>query len=148
MFALILAGALGVALLDPSSVRSAKLSDVAAIALASLLAYGTMRIFVWLAVRPFGERLPKVVRAWGLIWFYGAIPLTLVGLYVGSIKLHAPTPSAATVAFVVAVATSIGAGAFTAVKVTTGRLTTASSARVNDKVPSTRVDARGTHAER
>ena len=127
-FVLIIVSALGVALFEPSSAHSDGLTDAAPIGLASALGYGVMRLFVWLVARPLRELLPRLVRAWGLGWFYGAIPLAVVVLYVGSNRLHAPTPSAATVAFVVAAAVSMSAGAFTAIKPATGRLTTASSA--------------------
>ena len=113
---LVLVSALGVALANPVSGRGDRASDALAIALVAALGYGTMRIFVWAAARPLVARWPRLVLAWGLIWFYGAIPLALIGLFVGSIELHAPRPNAATVAFVVAAAASTAAGAFAAVR--------------------------------
>lgn len=79
-----------------------------------------MRIFVWAVVRPLAARWPRLVRAWGLIWFYGAIPLTLIGLFLGTLQLHAVTPNSTTIAFVVVAAASMAAGAFAAVRGTAG----------------------------
>jgi hypothetical protein len=123
ILALVLAGAVGAVVIDPGSDRADKLSDALSIALVSALGYGTMRTFVWLVVRPLTDRLPRLVRGWGLVWFYGAIPLSLLGLYLGSSTLHAPTPSAGTVAFVVAASASMAAGTFAAIRATAGRLT-------------------------
>lgn len=123
MLAAVLGTALAVALVDPGSDRADKLSDALSICVASVLGYGAMRAFVWIVARPLTPRWPHVVRVWGLICFYGVIPLSLFGLYFGSWEFHAPTPSPATVAFVVAGATSVAAGAFAAIRATPGRLT-------------------------
>lgn len=120
---LILAGAAGVALIDPGSDRADRLPDTLSIGIVAALGYGTTRAFAWLAVRSLGNSWPRLVRASGLIWFYGAIPSLLLTLYVGSIVLDARTPTPATVAFVVAAAASMAAGAFAAVQATAGRLT-------------------------
>ena len=127
ILALIVAGAVAAALVDPDSDRADRLRDALVIGLAAVLGFGTMRAFIWFAVRLLEGRLSGLVRAWGLIWFYGAIPLLVLGLYVGSSRLDAPVPSQATVAFVVAAAASMAAGAFAAIRATAGRLTTGSS---------------------
>ena len=75
---------------------------------------------MWAAVRPLASRWPHLARAWGLIWFYGAIPLTLIGLFLGTLQLHAVRPNATTIAFVLVAAASMAAGAFPAVRATAG----------------------------
>jgi hypothetical protein len=82
-----------------------------------------MRAFVRIAARPLMPRWSHVVRGWGLICFCALIPLSLFGLYFGSWEFPVPTLSPTTVAFVVAGATSVAAGAFTAIQATAGRLT-------------------------
>jgi drug/metabolite transporter (DMT)-like permease len=116
ILALVLVGALGAALANPFSGGGDRASDTLAIALVAALGYGTMRIFVRAAVRPLAARWPRLVLAWGLIWFYAVVPLSLIVLFVGSIEHHAPRPNAATIAFVVVAATSTAAGAFAAVR--------------------------------
>jgi hypothetical protein len=116
ILALLLVGALAVALVDPASSRGDKASDVLAIALVAVLGYATSRIFVWAVARPLAARWPRLVLACGLIWFYGAIPLSLIGLFVGSIALHATAPNLTTIAFVVTAAASTAAGVFAAVR--------------------------------
>jgi hypothetical protein len=118
--AVILAGALVVALVDPASHGGDRTSDALSIALVAVAGYLTMRIFVWAAARPLAARWPRLVRAWGLIWFYGAIPLSLIGLFIGTLQFHAVMPNATTVAFVVVAAASMAAGAFPAVRAATG----------------------------
>jgi hypothetical protein len=125
ILALILAGCLVATLVDPTSHRGDKGSDTLTICLVSALAYATMRLFLWIAARPIAANWPRLLRNWALAWFYGAIPLSLVGLYVGSVQLHAPTPNASTIAFVITVAASMAAGAFPAVRASSGRLTNA-----------------------
>ena len=120
MLAVIVAGALIVALVDPASRGGDRGSDALSIALVAAAGYLTMRVFVWVAARPLATRLPRLVRVWGLIWFYGAIPLSLVGLFIGTLRLHAVTPNATTVAFVVVAAASMAAGAFPAVRAAAG----------------------------
>jgi len=115
ILALVLVGALAVALIDPASGRGDKASDALAIALGAVLGYGAMRIFVWAVARPLAARWPRLALAGGLIWCYGAIPLSLICLFVGSMGLHAATPNATTVAFVVVAAASMAAGACAAV---------------------------------
>ena len=116
ILALVLVGALAVALIDPASGRRDKASDALAIALVAALGYAAMRIFVWSVARPLAARWPRLALAWGLTWFYGAIPLSLICLFVGSMGLHAVTPNATTVAFVVVAAASVATGAFAAVR--------------------------------
>jgi len=116
-----LVGALVAALVDPASDRSNRASDAISIALVAALGYGTMRLFVWAAARPLADRWPRLVQAWGISWFYGVIPLSLMGLFVGTITLHAVRPNATTIAFVVAAAASMAAGAFAAIRAVAGR---------------------------
>src|SRR6267142_1204381 len=125
ILALILAGCLVATLVDPTSLRGEIGSDALAICLVSALAYATMRLFVWVAARPLAANWPRLLRNWAFAWFYGATPLSLLGLYVGSVQLHAPTPNTSTIAFVIAVAASMAAGAFPAVRASGGRLTNA-----------------------
>jgi hypothetical protein len=120
LLAAILAGALVVALVDPASYRGDRASDAFSIVLVAAAGYGAMRIFVWAAARPLAARWPRLVRAWGLTCFYGAIPLSLVGLFVGTLQLHAVTPNATTIAFVVVAAASMAGGAFPAVRAAAG----------------------------
>jgi hypothetical protein len=112
ILALIFVGALLVTLVDPTSHRGDIASDALAICLFSALAYATMRLFVWIFARPIAAHWPRLLRNWGLAWFYGAIPLSLLGLYAGTRELHAPTPSLSTIAFVIAGAASMAAAAF------------------------------------
>jgi hypothetical protein len=125
VLALILVGALLVTLADPTSHRGDVASDVLAICLVSASAYGTMRLFVWLFARQIGAHWPRLMRGWGLAWFYGAIPLSVLALYVGSIQLHASTPNLSTIAFVIAAAASMAAGAFPTIGASGSRLTNA-----------------------
>jgi hypothetical protein len=104
-------------------VLATALADALSICAVSVLGYGAMRALVWIAARPLTPKWPDVVCVWGLICFYGLIPLSLFGLYFGSWESHAPTPSPTTVAFVVAGAPSVAAGAFAAIPATAGRLT-------------------------
>ena len=115
-----LAGAFLTALVDPASHSSERLPDVLFIAVVAVACYGTMRLFVWAALRPLAATSPRLVRYWGLGWFYGAIPLLLLGLFVGTARLAGGTPNATTIASVVVAAASMAAGAFPAVRVASG----------------------------
>jgi hypothetical protein len=123
LLAVILVCALLGTLFDPISRQGDRASDALAICLGSTLAYATMRLFLWIFVRPIAAHWPRLPRAWGLAWFYGAIPLSLLGLYVGSLLLHAPTPNVSTIAFVIATAASMAAGAFPPISASNSRLT-------------------------
>ena len=116
ILALVLLGALGATLASSGSGRGERALDAVAVVLVAAVAYGTMRFFVWAAVRPLVVRWPRLVLAWGLIWFYAVVPLSLIVLFVGSVKHHAPRPNPATIAFVVAAAAFTAAGAFAAVR--------------------------------
>ena len=100
LLVLLLIGALLVGLLDPRSDPRDRTSDALGLVLLTALGYGAMRLFVWAAVRPVASRWPRLALAWGLIWFYGAIPLSLTALYVGTRQAHAVMPNATTVATV------------------------------------------------
>jgi hypothetical protein len=126
MLGVLLATAVAVALAGPGAARADKLPDALSICAVWVLCYGMMRAFVWLAARPLMRRWPRMVHNWGLFWFYGAIPLFLSALYLGSWASGAPTPSPTTVAFVVAAATSVAAGAFAAIRATPVRPAVAS----------------------
>ena len=123
LLALVVGAAIAAALLAPGSDRTDKMTDALAIIAASALGYGIMRAFVWVAVRSLANAWPRLVRYWGLIWFYGAIPLSLLGLYLGSKQLGASAPNTPTVAFVVVGAASMAAGAFAAIRTDAGRPT-------------------------
>jgi hypothetical protein len=129
LLVLLLIGALLVGLLDPRSDPRDRTSDALGLVLLTALGYGAMRLFVWAAVRPLASRWPRLALAWGLIWFYGAIPLSLIALYVGTRQAHAVMPNATTVASVVAIAASVSAGAFAAIRAATSRLTIAGAGR-------------------
>lgn len=116
----ILVGAIFIAFIDPTSYGRAKFSDAIFICVASVFSYAAMRLFVWFLTSTLGAAWPRLLRAWGLAWFYGAIPLSLFGLYVGVLRSHSPMPNGSTVAFVVAWAASISAGALPAVRVPDG----------------------------
>ena len=100
--AVLLAAAVVAALLDPGSQRAERVPDALFVCVASLGAYAIMRIVVFL-VTQVAAASTRLVRQWAIAWLYGAIPLALAGLYVGSYSLNAPTPNLATVALVVAV---------------------------------------------
>jgi hypothetical protein len=125
ILAAILVSALLITLVDPTSGRGDKVSDAIAICLISALGYASMRLFVWLFARLFTAKWPRLLRVWGLAWFYGAIPLSVLGLYVGIKQSHAPAPNISSIAFVIAAAASFGAGAFPAVSAPSDRLTNA-----------------------
>lgn len=111
ILAVVLVGAVVAALLDPSSRRGDRIPDALFVCVASLGAYAVMRLLMVL-IRTLPAVSPRLLHNWGPAWFYGAVPVSLVGLYVGSYKLHAPTPNLATVALVVAVAAAMAAAAF------------------------------------
>ena len=115
-----LAGAVVCATLDPASAPADRPADVLSVVLVAGLGYVAMRVLSWLLVRLLSGRAPRLLRGWGLFWFYGALPLLLLALYAGSAWLDAPRPGIATLGFVVAAAASIAAGAFAAVRDTQG----------------------------
>jgi len=121
ILAAVLAAAFAVAFVDPGSDRTDALSDAFSICVVSVLGYVATRALVWVAAKRLRAKWPILERVCALVCFYGAVPLLLAGLYFGSWAMHAPTPSPATVAFVMAVAVSIAAGAFAAIHATAGR---------------------------
>ena len=125
LLGIVLAVAVAVALFGSDSTRSDAFSDAASICIASALGYAATRTLLWGAGRILGTRRPNLMRICGLTCFYGALPLFLFGLYVGSWATHSPAPNSTTVAFVVALASSVSAGAFAATRGTAGRLTNA-----------------------
>ena len=125
ILAAIVVSALLVTLVDPTSHRGDKGADAIAICLISALGYASMRLFVWLVARPLAANWPRLLRVWGLAWFYGAIPLSVLGLYIGTLQTHAPAPNISSIAFVIAAAASFGAGAFPAIGASNSRLTNA-----------------------
>jgi len=129
LLVLLLIGALLVGLLDPRSDPRGRTSDALGLVLLTALGYGAMRLFVWAAVQSLASRWPRLALAWGLIWFYGAISLSLIALYVGARQAHAVMPNATTVASVVGIAASVAAGAFAAICGATSRLTIAGAGR-------------------
>lgn len=129
ILAAIVTGALLVTLVDPESHRGDKVTDTLAICLVAVFGYASMRLFVWLFVRPFASTWPRLLRVWGLSWFYGAIPLALFGLCAGTVQSHGPMPTISTFAFVIVAGASMSAGAFQAIGAPKGRLTNAWSGR-------------------
>jgi hypothetical protein len=61
---------------------------------------------------------PRIARTWGLAWFYGAIPLSVIGLFVGMHSLNLSTPKVGLVGLLIVVAAAMSAGAFESVRVT------------------------------
>lgn len=118
ILAAVVTGALAVAFMDADSGRTDAFSDALSICVAVVFGYAGTRALVWLATRFLKAKWPRLVPLCGLICFYGAVPLLLLGLYVGSWATAAPAPSPATVAFVVAAAVSVAAGALAAVRAT------------------------------
>ena len=128
IFVVVLVAAVAFALFDSGATRSEAFSDALSICIASTLGYAATRTLVWIADRLLSTKRSHLMRTWGLICFYGSLPLLIIGLYVGSWATHSPLPNSTTVAFVVAVAVSVSAAAFAAVR-GTGRLTNAWSGR-------------------
>jgi hypothetical protein len=103
---------------------------VAFIPVIIIASYSVMRVFVSVAVKPLAATFPRIARGWGLAWFYGAVPLSLLGVFSGLRALHVASPGLGTAGLVVVVAASMSAGAFESVRVTASRLTNGSSDRV------------------
>ena len=125
---LLIAGS-GVALFAPSGLSVGRIGSVAFIAVAIAASYLVMRVFVALAVKPLMVTHPRIARGWGLAWFYGALPLSLLGFFFGLRVLNAPSPGVGAWALIVVVATSMAAGAFETIRLTASRLTIGSSDR-------------------
>ena len=122
LLALVLIVAIGVAVSDRSG-GADRAWSAAFILVSCLGAYGMMRAFVSLAVRPIAAARPRLVRVWSLVWFYGVIPVSVVGAYFGAYKLHAHTPGVEEVAGCVAFAAAMAAGSFPAIRASADRLT-------------------------
>lgn len=118
LLAVVLAGAIGAAALDPASAPADRLTDALSVLLVAALGYVAMRLLSWLLVRLLAGRAARLLRGWGLFWFYGALPLFFIALYAGSAWLDAPQPGIATLGFVGAAAAAIAAGAFAAIRAT------------------------------
>jgi hypothetical protein len=80
-----------------------------------------MSIFVTVAVKPLAGSYPRIARSWGLVWFYGATPLSLIGLFVGAHSLKLPAPGLGLAGLLIVVAAAMSAGAFESVRVTASR---------------------------
>jgi hypothetical protein len=117
----------GVALFAPSGLSAGPIGRVVFIAVAIAGSYLVMRVFVTLAVKPLVITLPRIARGWGLAWFYGALPLSLLGFFVGIRVLGAPSPGVGAWGLIVVVASSMAAGAFESIRLTASRLTIGSS---------------------
>jgi len=125
---LLIAGA-GVALFAPSGLGAGPIGSVAFIAVTIAASYLVMRVFVALAVKPLIVSHPRIARGWGLAWFYGALPLLLLGFFLGLRVLNAASPGVGAWGLIVVVATSMAAGAFESIRLTASRLTIGSSDR-------------------
>jgi hypothetical protein len=125
---LLIAGA-GVGLFAPSGFGVGPIGSVAVITVAIAASYLVMRIFVALAVKPLIVTHPRIARGWGLAWFYGALPLSSLGFFLGLRVLNAPSPGVGAWGLMVVVAASMAAGAFESIRLTASRLTIGSSDR-------------------
>jgi|ERR1700733_1363282 len=123
---LLIAGA-GITFFAPSGPSGGPIGSVAFIAVAIATSYLVMRVFVALAVKPLMITHPRIARGWGLAWFYGALPLSLLGFFLGVRVLNAPSPAAGAWGLIAVVATSMAAGAFESIRLTASRLTIGSS---------------------
>jgi hypothetical protein len=131
LLALLLAVGAGIALFAPFPRGPDVGAMVAFIPVIIIASYSVMRVFVSVAVKPLAATFPRIARGWGLAWFYGAVPLSLLGvLFFGLRALHVASPGLGTAGLVVVVAASMSAGAFESVRVTASRLTNGSSDRV------------------
>jgi hypothetical protein len=129
LLALMLVAGAGVALFAPSGLSAGPIGRAAFIAVAMTSSYLVMRAFVALAVKPLVTTLPRIARGWGLAWFYGALPLSFLGFFVGIRVLSAPSPGVGAWGLIVVVASSMAAGAFESIRLTASRLTIGSSDR-------------------
>jgi hypothetical protein len=99
------------------------------LAVVTAVSYFAMRLFVAIAVKPLAASHPRIVRGWGLIWFYGALPLSLTALFIGAHELNVLSAGWGLIGLLVVVATSMSAAAFESIRVTAHRLTIGSSDR-------------------
>jgi hypothetical protein len=127
LLALFLLVGAGIALFAPFPHGPDIGATVAFIPVMIVASYSVMRVFVAVAVRPLAIIFPRIVRAWGLAWFYGAVPLSLLGLFFGLRVLHVASSGLGMVGLLVVVAASMSAGAFESIRVTASRLTNGSS---------------------
>jgi hypothetical protein len=127
LLVLMLVAGAGVALLAPSGLSAGPIGRAAFIAVAIVASYLVMRVFVAVAVKPLVTTLPRIARGWGLAWFYGALPLSLLGFFVGVRVLGAPSPGVDAWGLIVVVASSMAAAAFESIRLTASRLTIGSS---------------------
>ncbi len=82
-----------------------------------------MRAFVALAVKPLAVAHPRIARGWGLAWFYGALPLSLLAFFLNLRALNVPSPGLGSWGLVAVAASSMAAGAFESIRLTANRLT-------------------------
>jgi len=118
-----------VALFAPSGLSAGLIGGSDFIAVTIAASYLAMRVFVAGAVKPLAVSHPRIARGWGLAWFYGALPLSLLGFFVGLRVLDAPSPGVGAWGLIVVVASSMAAGAFESIRLTASRLTIGSSDR-------------------
>jgi hypothetical protein len=56
------------------------------------------------------------VKAWALAWFYGAVPVVVIGTFLGSHELHAPPPTPGLLIIIFAIAAAMGIGAIGSIR--------------------------------
>jgi hypothetical protein len=110
LFALALLACLVVNFAIQTDGANSGLVDIALVIASALVGYLAMRLFVS-ANTGVMLKFPRLARAWALSWFYGAIPLSVIALYVGSKRTGAPPPDLPFAVCVAAVALGFAAGA-------------------------------------
>lgn len=85
-------------------------ANLAFVAVPALAGYLVMRLFVFVGCGVM-RSFPGIGRVWALSWFYGAIPLSVVALYIGTQKTGGPPAEPAFVVCVAAAALGFAAGA-------------------------------------
>jgi hypothetical protein len=118
LFALLLVIGAGIALLTPFPHGPDIGARMVFIPMMIIASYSVMRVFVALAVKPLALTYPRLARGWGLTWFYGAVPFSLLGLFFGFRALHVSSSRLGLVGFLLVVAGSMSAGAFESIRVT------------------------------
>jgi len=128
LLAVILAAGIAAAACDPAAPRADRFTDVVAILYAAVLGYILARLLVRL-VRPLIARWPRQALRWGLIWFYGVVPLALAALLAGTARMRQSQPNAATIAFVCVAAAATAAGAHAGIRAAQARLSGTAAAK-------------------
>lgn len=121
LFLLSLGSTVAIFVVTANGPGTRRLVETAFLCVVVLAAYCVMRLFVAWVCKPLTPAFPKLVRTWGIAWFYGSVPATLLGLYVGSHMLGATPPTSAIVCLALAAALASSAGAMEAIHLSEGR---------------------------